>query len=126
MQKKQETFNLNEEEQSKLLGGEDYIIFANPKGGFYIWINCDQEMQIEISKEELMQIFPVIFPIANFPHLLESLNRGNYVYSDKVSFKQLRPSFDNSLAFSLPTAEDAVTNLKSFAKTSTTPYGFSF
>ena len=66
-----------------LATGESYIIFNNLKGKIVVWINCDKEMSVLMTLEELKKSASSIFPDVNLSSLLFYLNRGDYVYTDK-------------------------------------------
>ena len=75
-----------------LMSGETYIIFNNLRGSIIIWVNCDRDLQIRLSTEEFMRTAYSIFPNLNLPELLKYLNRGEYIFTDKLSIKPLRPT----------------------------------
>lgn len=74
-----------------LATGESYIIFNNLKGKIVVWINCDKEMSVLMTLEELKKSASSVFPDVNLSSLLFYLNRGDYVYTDKKIVRPLRP-----------------------------------
>lgn len=121
------TKDLNEEnDQVNLLSGEDYILFNNLKGGITVWINCDQEMQVTIDTQEFQKVARDLFPKLEIVVLLKLLNRGEYVYTDKLSCRPLRSSVDLT---NIPVTPGlgAVMNVKNSQKSlQITPYGINF
>ena len=74
-----------------LATGESYILFNNLRGKIVVWINCDKEMSVLMTLEDLKKSASSIFPNVNLSDLLFYLNRGDYVYTDKKIVKPLRP-----------------------------------
>ena len=83
--------NQTEEDAVQLISGETYIIFNNLRGKVIIWINCDKEMQISMTTGELIKAAPSIFPQLDISNLLYFLSRGDYVFTDKLTIRPLKP-----------------------------------
>lgn len=114
---------LSSEEQQNLMSGGTYIIFANPKGGVTIWINCDEDMQITISRQDFINLMPNLFIGMNHSKILELITRGTYLFTDRKSVKTLRPKIDLDMMFKMPTIDDAMQTKKEVTYTS---FGFPF
>lgn len=79
------------EEALNLMSGESYIMFNNLKGSIVVWINCDKEMQVKMTLDELKKAAYSLFPQLNISDLLFYLSRGDYVYTDKLTVRPLHP-----------------------------------
>lgn len=90
-----------------LATGESYILFNNLRGKIVVWINCDKEMSVLMTLEDLKKSASSIFPNVNLSNLLFYLNRGDYVYTDKKIVKSLRPQ-DVSVQNPTPTLNDVL------------------
>lgn len=90
-----------------LATGESYILFNNLRGKIAVWINCDKEMSVLMTLEDLKKSASSIFPNVNLSNLLFYLNRGDYVYTDKKIVKPLRPQ-DVSVQNPTPTLNDVI------------------
>lgn len=125
-EKKQESsFELlNEEEQSGLLTGENYIIFNNLHGVINVWVNCDEEMQVTITREDFIKLMPNLFPGMKHSQILELLNRGEYIYTDRTTVKPLRSKVNFDDFAVMPTVEDAMAQRK-MNSVQFTPFGIS-
>lgn len=124
--KREETKELfNKDEEAGLLAGEDYILYNDLHGNIVIWINSDEEMQVSVDRDDFIKIAKDLFPALNFTKLLKLLNRGDYLWTDKLQIKSLRPKFDLDSYQPLPTTSDAM-NYRRVKNTGTTPYGISF
>lgn len=99
--------SLDNNEALSLASGESYILFNDLRGKIVVWINCDKDMQIRLTQEELKKSFYSIFPNLNISDLLFYLNRGDYVFTDKLNVRPLRPQ-DAGGANPIPTLKDAM------------------
>lgn len=99
--------SLDNNEALSLASGESYIIFNDLRGKIVVWINCDKDMQIRLTQEELKKSFYSIFPNLNISDLLFYLNRGDYVFTDKLNVRPLRPQ-DAEKTSPVPTLKDAM------------------
>ena len=89
--KKYATTEISEDEAVNLLTGDDYILFYDMKGSIVIWINCDQEMEVRLSSKDFRKTVYKLFPNIQIPILIKYLNQGQYVYTDKLQLKLVRP-----------------------------------
>ena len=89
--KKYATTEISEDEAVNLLTGDDYILFNDMKGSIVIWINCDQEMEVRLSSKDFRKTVYKLFPNIQIPTLIKYLNQGQYVYTDKLQLKLVRP-----------------------------------
>lgn len=89
--KKYATTEISEDEAVNLLTGDDYILFNDMKGNIVIWINCDQEMEVRLSSKDFRKTVYKLFPNIQIPILIKYLNQGQYVYTDKLQLKLVRP-----------------------------------
>ena len=89
--KKYATTEISEDEAVNLLTGDDYILFNDIKGNIVIWINCDQEMEVRLSSKDFRKTVYKLFPNIQIPILIKYLNQGQYVYTDKLQLKLVRP-----------------------------------
>lgn len=115
----------NIDDKMSLASGETYIMFNNLKGYITVWINCDREMAINITKDDLVKISPTLFPAIKLSELLTLLQRGNYVFTDKFSVKVLK-SKQPEISNILPSFEDVSRNLKVNQRKLATPFGITF
>lgn len=99
--------SLDNNEALSLASGESYILFNDLRGKIVVWINCDKNMQIRLTQEELKKSFYSIFPNLNISDLLFYLNRGDYVFTDKLNVRPLRPQ-DAGRDNPIPTLKDAM------------------
>ena len=117
---------LNEQEQTDLLTGGDYIIFNNLHGGINVWINCDEDMQVTITHDDFIKLLPNLFPKQNLSEILKLVNRGEYVYTDRTTIKPLRAKVDFNTQSVVPTLDAALSLNKASKPILTTPFGISF
>lgn len=115
---------LENEDSVNLASGETYILFNNLKGRIVVWINCDKDMAISLTTQDLIQVAPSIFPQLKVQELLYYLNRGDYVFTNRYIIRPLKSQQikDSSPLFGL---QGALKSLKNSQK-ETTPFGFSF
>lgn len=99
--------SLDNNEALSLASGESYILFNDLRGKIVVWINCDKDMQIRLTQEELKKSFYSIFPNLNISDLLFYLNRGDYVFTDRLNVRPLRPQ-DAGRTNPIPTLKDAM------------------
>ena len=107
MEKEEEGLIEDFETTVGLATGESYILFNNLRGKIVVWINCDKEMSVLMSLEDLKKSASSIFPDINLSSLLFYLNRGDYVYTDKKIIRPLRPQ-EIQMQNPTPTLNDVV------------------
>lgn len=117
--------DLSDNEKIGLISGETYIMFNNLKGFITVWINCDRDMAVNITKEDLIKIAPSLFPALKLSELLSLLQRGNYIFTDKFNIRQLKPNNENFENI-LPSFNDIARNLKRNKAKVQTPFGLTF
>lgn len=88
-----------------LISGENYIIFNNLKNKIVIWVNCDKEMAVKMSKDDFIKSSKTLFPFLNISEILYYIYRGDYVYTDKKVIKPLRSSTIDNISL-LPTLKE--------------------
>lgn len=88
-----------------LISGENYIIFNNMKGKIVIWVNCDKDMAVKLTKDDFIKSSKTLFPFLNISDLLYYIYRGDYIYTDKKIIKPLRPNNLESFS-SVPTLKE--------------------
>lgn len=113
------------ESKFSLASGETYIIFNNLKGQVVVWINCDKEMAIKLSKKDLIEVAPTIFPQIDLSKLLYLISRGDYVFTDKLVLRTLKPNAKTGFEV-LPTLKSVESNMKVNKSKQFTPFGISF
>lgn len=115
----------NLESKFSLASGETYIIFNNLKGQVVVWINCDKEMAIKLSKKDLIEVAPTIFPQIDLSKLLYLISRGDYVFTDKLVLRTLKPNAKADFGV-LPTLKSVESNMRVNKSKQFTPFGISF
>lgn len=95
---------LDNEDKVSLLSGETYILYNNLRGKIVIWINCDKGTSVKIDAIEFRTLAYSLFPNLNINLLLRYLNKGNYIFTDKMHIKELHPT--------LPKNENPIPSLK--------------
>lgn len=115
----------NSNEVSNLFSGESYIMFNNLKGKTIIWINCDKEMQYFMDNEELISAAPTLFPELNISELLFYLKRGDYIFTDKLTIRPLKPQIQ-AQENAVPMLKDILPVLKSNKSQKTSLYSFNY
>lgn len=105
--KKEEEVPVANEETVSLVSGESYVLFNNLRGRIVIWVNCDKEMVVKLSMDEFKKTFYSIFPNLNISDMLFYLNRGDYVFTDKLTVKPLHPKIMETES-PVPTLKDAI------------------
>lgn len=114
---------LSESDQTELASGEDYIICNNLRGSYDVWINCNSDMQVSIVKEDLVRLVPNLFPGQCVSDILETLDRGEYLYTNRQMTKKLRPAQLVSDRKFIPTLDDVLSFQGSQKSHIDTPYG---
>lgn len=112
-------------EKVGLISGETYIMFNNLRGYITVWINCDKDMSVNISKDDLIKIAPTLFPAINLSELLRMLQRGSYIFTDKFTIKQLKSTKEINTNI-LPSFNDVSRSMSKNKAKLQTPFGLTF
>jgi hypothetical protein len=85
---------LQTDDTVNLLSGDTYILYNDMRGHIVFWIDCNKELQIRMSTDEFRKSAYSIFPNIKLSELLTQLNQGNYVFTDKLILRPLKPKKD--------------------------------
>lgn len=85
---------LDDKEAIEIASGEEYLIFLERANRIKVWVDCNKELSFRLDSENFMKVIDSFICPELQLEFRKKLYQGYCLYTNKTSFRIVRPSSD--------------------------------